>query len=71
MRTLVDIPDTEIRALAELCARVNQPRAALIREAIVEYVEKHRQPAVEEAFGCWDAETPDGLTYQEKVRAEW
>ncbi|HEY8289951.1 MAG TPA: ribbon-helix-helix protein, CopG family [Acetobacteraceae bacterium] len=71
MRILVDIPDTEIRALAELCARVNQPRAALIREAIVEYVQKHQQPAAEDAFGCWGAEASDGLAYQEKVRAEW
>ncbi|MBV9248078.1 MAG: ribbon-helix-helix protein, CopG family [Acetobacteraceae bacterium] len=71
MKTLVDIPDTEIRALRELCLRVNQPRAALIREAISEYVQRHQLPQAEEAFGSWGHETVDGLAYQEQVRAEW
>jgi hypothetical protein len=33
MRTLIDLPDSQIRALADLCERVRQPRAAIIREA--------------------------------------
>jgi predicted transcriptional regulator len=71
MRTLVDIPNDQIRSLAELCARSNRPRAALIREAIAEYLANHRQPAAEDAFGLWGKAAPDGLKYQKKVRAEW
>lgn len=70
MRTLVDVTSDQVKALAELCARVNQPRAALIREAITEYLDRHQPPA-DEAFGLWGKDAQDGLAYQDKVRAEW
>jgi predicted transcriptional regulator len=72
MRTLIDLPDTQIRALADLCEQVKQPRAAVIREAVAEYLERRRiskRPA--EAFGLWGAAAADGLDYQRKVRDEW
>ena len=71
MRTLVDLPDTQIQALAALCERVRQPRAAIIREAIAEYLERRVTKSANAAFGLWGTETVDGLAYQEKVRAEW
>ena len=71
MRTLVDLPDTQIQALAALCERVRQPRAAIIREAIAEYLERRATKSADAAFGLWGAETVDGLAYQEKVRSEW
>jgi metal-responsive CopG/Arc/MetJ family transcriptional regulator len=70
MRTLVDIPSEQIRSLAELSARFRRPRAALIRDAIAEYLANHRPPA-EDAFGLWGKTAPDGLKYQKKLRAEW
>jgi len=71
MRTLVDIPDTQIRELAELCGQVNRPRAALIRDAIADYLARHRRHAEQDAFGLWGKDVPDGLAYQEKGRTEW
>jgi len=72
MRTLIDLHDSQIEALAALCERVKQPRAALIREAVAEYLEKRRSlNAVDEAFGLWGQGEVDGLAYQEKARAEW
>jgi predicted transcriptional regulator len=71
MRTLIDLPDSQIQALAALCERVKQPRAAIIREAVAEFLERHAVRSTEAAFGLWGAEGPDGLAYQEKVRAEW
>jgi predicted transcriptional regulator len=68
VRTLIDLPDAQIQALAALCERLKQPRAAVIREAVAEYLERH---AVQPAYELWSAETVDGLDYQEKVRAEW
>ncbi|HBK09337.1 MAG TPA: CopG family transcriptional regulator [Acetobacteraceae bacterium] len=71
MRTLIDLPDTQIQALAALCERVHQPRAAIIREAVAEYLERRTQKSTSSAFGLWGKEGADGLAYQEKVRAEW
>lgn len=71
MRTLVDIPDTQIKALAELCERVRQPRAAVIRAAIADYVARHQQADTRAAFGLWGVEAEDGMAYQDRLRAEW
>ncbi len=72
MRTLIDLPDSQIQALAALCDQVKQPRAALIREAVAEYLEKRRtRKSVDEAYGLWGSGGVDGLEYQEGVRAEW
>jgi predicted transcriptional regulator len=72
MRTLIDLHDSQVQALAALCDRVKQPRAALIREAVDEYLAKRRtQKSLDEAFGLWGKGGQDGLEYQEKVRAEW
>jgi predicted transcriptional regulator len=71
MRTLVDIPDAQLGELTMMAERVRQPRAALIRVAISEYLAAHRRTAVPDAFGLWGSAATDGLAYQEKLRAEW
>jgi hypothetical protein len=72
MRTLIDLHDNQIQALAALCDKVKQPRAALIREAVDEYLERRRTPkSTDDAFGLWGKGGLDGLEYQEKARAEW
>jgi predicted transcriptional regulator len=71
MRILIDLPDAQIRALAALCEKVNQPRAAIIREAVAEYLDRHTAKTAEAAYGLWDTEAMDGLAYQERARAEW
>jgi predicted transcriptional regulator len=71
MRTLIDLPDPQIRALADLCERANLSRAAVIREAVAEYLERHTPKPIEAAYGLWGNEAMDGLARQEQVRAEW
>ena len=71
MRTLVDIGDAQIQALDELSKKEKRSRAALIREAIDDYVGKRRGGRQGDAFGLWGKRKVDGLAYQEKVRGEW
>lgn len=71
MRTLIDLPDPQIEALAALCERVRQPRAAVIREAVAEYLERRAVKPIDAAFGLWGDAGADGLAYQERVRTEW
>ena len=71
MRTLIDIPQDQINSLAELGTHYKRPRAALIREAIAEYLANHRLSSPEDGFGLWGKAAPDGLKYQKKLRAEW
>ncbi len=71
MRTLIDIPDAQIAELGAVCERLKQPRAAIVRTAIAEFLARQQRPADGEAFGLWGLAAPDGLEYQRELRAEW
>jgi len=70
MRTLVDIPDRQIKDLTAICEAEKVSRAEVIRQAIAAYIEK-KKPAAVEIFGLWRDRKTDGLVYQEQVRSEW
>ncbi len=70
MRTLIDIPDRQIKDLAAICKTEKVSRAEIIRQAISAYLEKKR-PSTVETFGLWKQHKVDGLTYQEQARSEW
>lgn len=71
MRTLVDIGEPQIQELDELSRADRRSRAALIREAVDDYLAKRRAKRGGDAFGLWGKRKMDGLAYQEKVRREW
>lgn len=70
MRTLVDIPDSQINDLTALCQAEKLSRAEVIRQAIALYLEK-KMPITNNAFGLWRTHQVDGLAYQQQVRSEW
>ena len=74
MRILIDLPRDQIDALAKLGEQRGRSRAALIREAVAEYLDKRQPGDSDEAFGLWRtpaAEPEDGVAYQRRLRAEW
>jgi len=71
MRALVDMNDAQVEALDTLAKRLHRSRAALIRAAIDDYLDRHHREQVEDGFGLWGKRRVDGLAYQEKVRSEW
>jgi metal-responsive CopG/Arc/MetJ family transcriptional regulator len=71
VRTLVDLGDTQIQELDELSKEEKRSRAALIREAIDDFLAKRRSKYEGDAFGLWGKRKVDGLVYQERARSEW
>lgn len=71
MRTLVDMSEAQIDALDLIARREQRSRAALIRTAVDDYLERHHRREVDDGFGLWGNGKVDGLDYQEKVRGEW
>ena len=72
MRTIIDLPDSQIAALRELEERKKVSRAELIRQAVADYVVQHAEAA--NAFGAWKLphrRAADALAVQRKLRAEW
>jgi predicted transcriptional regulator len=71
MRTLVDIEDGDVKSLDEIAKEAGQSRAALIRQAITDYLARRHRKASADAFGLWGKRQVDGLDYQRGIRREW
>ncbi len=71
MRTIIDLPDEQIDDLAEICKKEKISRAAVIRKAVAEFLQKYTATKQGEAFGIWNNKMKDGLKYQKKIRSEW
>ncbi|MGH6871631.1 MAG: ribbon-helix-helix protein, CopG family [Rhizomicrobium sp.] len=71
MKTLVEIPDRDLKLLAQIGQSRKLSRAAVIREAIEAYLLSDRREKAGDAFGLWGKRKVDGLEYQRKLRDEW
>ena len=71
MRTIVDLPEEQIRALAVVCRREKISRAEAVRRAVAEYASRHVTSDAEDAFGLWRGRRIDGLSYESRLREEW
>jgi metal-responsive CopG/Arc/MetJ family transcriptional regulator len=72
MRTIIDLPDHQVAALATLGQKSGKPRAELIRQAVDLYL-REQQVDTASAFGLWTqhSKKTDGVAYQKSLRAEW
>jgi metal-responsive CopG/Arc/MetJ family transcriptional regulator len=81
MRTLIDMPEHQLKELEVICKARKLSRAEAVRRAVDAYIVQNR-PARDEAFGLWKGTSvylpgeteplaEDGLAYQEKLRSEW
>jgi hypothetical protein len=70
MRTIIDLPETDLKTLTELGRERGLSRAEIIRQAITIFLKLHRQPP-DRFFGLWKDRTQDGLDYQRALRTEW
>ena len=71
MRTIVDLPESQIAGLAELCQREGVSRTEAVRRAVAEYLAARPAAQREELFGAWRDRGLDGLEYERDIRAEW
>ena len=71
MRTIMDIPDRLIELLDRMGTAHRKPRAALVREAIAEFLRAKSTPAAKTAFGIWKHRKKDGVKYQADLRRKW
>jgi Ribbon-helix-helix protein, copG family len=72
-RFLVDVPADDVRKLDEIAKREGKSRAAVLREAVSNYLEASGKEGFEKYFGLWErhGSTVDGLEYERQLREEW
>jgi hypothetical protein len=73
MRTLIDLPEEDMRWLDRVAAEAGRSRAAVIREAVSRYRSEKERGDISRFFGMWKerADIIDGLDYERRLRAEW
>lgn len=72
-RFLVDVPAEDVRRLDEIAKRDGKSRAAVLREAVADYLNMGEKQGFEKYFGLWErhGSTVDGLEYEQRLRGEW
>ena len=76
MRTIIELPDEQVRALADYCARERISRAEAVRRAVEVFTREAdrdrtaRQAAFDAGFGIWK-DPRDAREIVEELRCEW
>ena len=71
MRTIVNLPEDQIAALAEVCRREGVSRTEAVRRAVADYLAARRPAGRDEMFGVWRGRGIDGLEFEQELRNEW
>jgi hypothetical protein len=78
MRTIVDLPEEQIKALDSYAKSKGISRAAAVRESVAAYLpaKKTKKRDLDywrkhPAFGSWKGPKMDSVEYVRKLRAEW
>ncbi|MHB1308011.1 MAG: ribbon-helix-helix domain-containing protein [Limisphaerales bacterium] len=73
MRTIVEIPESQLKSLSKLCRRERISRAEAIRRAVAKML--NDQPPIEDgmsgAFGIWRHRAGDVRSLLNQLRGEW
>ena len=72
-RFLVDIPDDDLAKIDSIARSEGKSRAAVLREAVAEYIAESSKDWLDGGFGLWAKYgfNEDGLAYQNRMREEW
>lgn len=72
-RFLVDVPEEDVAWLDALAKAEGKSRAAVLREAVANYIAAESRQGFEKFFGLWErhGSTVDGLDYERELRGEW
>lgn len=72
-RFLVDVPEEDVARLDAIARAEGKSRAAVLREAVANYIAAESKQGFEKYFGLWErhGSTVDGLDYERQLRGEW
>jgi len=74
MRTIIDLPEDDIKMLDYLAKSMKKSRAELVRRSVSAYLEKEggAQAISSDIFGLYDdVFTKDSLELQQELRGDW
>jgi len=70
MRTIIDLPEKQVAALGDFCAREKISRAEAIRRAVESLLTSQGKTHREASFGSW-APRGNSRSVVDALRSEW
>lgn len=70
-RALIDIPNDKLKKLGEIAVMHHVSRAAVLRMAVDDFIEKVNKSASQDVFGILKDEKIDSIELQQTLREEW
>ncbi|MFZ4683449.1 MAG: ribbon-helix-helix protein, CopG family [Terrimicrobiaceae bacterium] len=71
MRTIVELPDDQVAAVAQICSRQGISRAEAIRQALARMIAEQESGELESAFGAWKNSKLKSREFVDQLRDEW
>ncbi len=71
MRMTIELPDRQVRQLADIGRREGVSRAELVRRAVADYLDTRYVRDPGDPFGIWRDRNVDGLRLERRLRREW
>ncbi|MES2661552.1 MAG: ribbon-helix-helix protein, CopG family [Verrucomicrobiota bacterium] len=71
MRTIIDLPEEQVKALASWCEEHEISRAEAIRRALGSMLSNQHRAGREKAFGAWKGKNIDSRNLVKELREEW
>jgi Arc/MetJ-type ribon-helix-helix transcriptional regulator len=71
MRVIVDLPNDQVDALAELCRAQGISRSEAVRRAMADLLAKDQDMARNKVFGAWRGGRFDSRQSISRLREEW
>jgi metal-responsive CopG/Arc/MetJ family transcriptional regulator len=71
MRTIVDLPEEQVRGLDLWCQRERISRAEAVRRAVRDALSTQSASPRADAFGAWSATKFESRKYVDAIRGEW
>lgn len=73
MRTIIELPESQMKSLSLLCRRERISRAEAIRRAVAKLLDEQKpmESGMSGAFGIWRDRASDARELNEQLRGEW
>ena len=71
MRTIVDLSEAQLQALALLCEEQKISRAEAVRRAVDQMIKESARDRQDVGFGIWKNKRLNGRKFIDKLRHEW
>ena len=71
MRTIIDLPEDQVRGLDLWCERERISRAEAVRRAVSAALSIRKTNPLADAFGAWSHKKLNSRNYVESLRSEW